>query len=123
MMAEQGYGDFTISGRDALATYGYCSADPSIMFLELDSEPHFCLDTFFVPKSKSNEINIINGIKYAKKEKALLDFIENDYDDSAIEECFQFMSDKDIDDFKKYIKEVGKYEKISSDKRWSDYLL
>lgn len=55
-------------------------------------------------------------------EKALLDLIHSDYDDSAVLKCFDSMTDDEINSFKKYLKEVNEYEKISSDKRWSKYL-
>lgn len=98
---------FVISGRNAVSYYGLCSFDLNVEFLESDKLANLNLDLdhiIYVPQSPPNEvITAKNGVKYASLNKAIVDYLREPYDDSAIEEIFNSMTQEEYDSFKDYL--------------------
>ncbi|MCG0999930.1 hypothetical protein LHT10_02030 [Lactococcus lactis] len=98
---------FVISGRNAIAYYNLCSFDPNVECLEYNKLADSNLDLdhiIYVQESVTNDIIIAkNGVRYASLNKAIVDYFNNAYDDSAIDEIFDSMSDEQFKSFKQYL--------------------
>lgn len=101
--------DYVISGRNAVSYYGLCSFDSNVECLECNEianrnlNPYFN-NLIFVNESEPEDIVLGNsGVHYASLNKALVDYFDNAYDDSAIDEIFDSMSDEQVKSFKQYL--------------------
>ncbi|MDG4989855.1 hypothetical protein LMK04_08050 [Lactococcus petauri] len=98
---------FVISGRNAIAHYNLCSFDPNVEFLEYDklADSDLNLDhIIYVQESVTNDIIMAkNGVRYTSLNKAIVDYFNNAYDDSAIDEIFDSMSDEQFKSFEQYL--------------------
>ncbi|MDT2862673.1 hypothetical protein [Lactococcus lactis] len=100
---------YIISGRNAVSHYGLCSFDSNVECLECDEianrnlNPYFN-NLIFVNESEPEDIVLgDSGVRYASLNKAIVDYFDNAYDDSAIDEIFDSMSDEQFKSFKKYL--------------------
>lgn len=109
----------TLGGRDALSKYGYCSSDNSMTFLEFENIEEEMIRGFCLLRS-DGDFNIVRGVKCSTMQKALIDLMRFDYDDSAINESLDFMTTDEINSVKEYALRTGNSE-ILKDKRWSEY--
>lgn len=58
----------------------------------------------YVQESVTNDIIIAkNGVRYTSLNKAIVDYFNNAYDDSAIDEIFDSMSDEQFKSFEQYL--------------------
>ena len=101
--------NYVISGRNAISYYGLCSFDNNVECLECDEianrnlNPYFN-NLIFVNESRPEDIVLGDyGVRYAYLNKAIVDYFDNAYDDSAIDEIFDSMSDEQFKSFKKYL--------------------
>lgn len=105
---------FKFSGRDALNLYGLCSSDSSVVFIEGSHPAEY---QSIIVTSQSEEENIIEGVPCASINKSLLDFMHYPYDDSAILETLEYMSEQELNDFKTY----ANGNNVLRDKRWYEF--
>ena len=108
-----------LGGRDALSVYGYCSSDNYMTFLEFEDVKEELLRGFCLVKGDGS-YNIVDGVKCSPIPKAMIDLMKFDYDDSAINESLDYMTDEEIESIKEYAKKTNN-SKILKDKRWSEY--
>jgi hypothetical protein len=98
---------FVISGRNAIAYYNLCSFDSNVEFLEYNklADSDLNLDhIIYVQESGTNDIIMAkNGVRYTSLNKAIVDYFNNAYDDSAIDEIFDSLSDEQFKSFKQYL--------------------
>lgn len=100
---------YIISGRNAVSYYGLCSFDSNVECLECDEIANRNLNPYFnnlIFVSESEPENIVlgdSGVRYASLNKAIVDYFDNAYDDSAIDEIFDSMSDEQFKSFKQYL--------------------
>lgn len=101
--------DYVISGRNAVSYYGLCSFDSNVECLECNEianrnlNPYFN-NLIFVNESRPEDIVLgTSGVRYASLNKALVDYFDNAYDDSAIDEIFNSISDEQFKSFKQYL--------------------
>ncbi|PFG84666.1 hypothetical protein BW152_03655 [Lactococcus lactis] len=101
--------DYVISGRNAVSYYGLCSFDSNVECLGCNEianrnlNPYFN-NLIFVNESEPEDIVLGNSsVRYASLNKALVDYFDNAYDDSAIDEIFDSMSDEQVKSFKQYL--------------------
>jgi hypothetical protein len=104
---------FVISGRNAVAHYGLCSFDSNVESLESNKLYDMKLDLdhiIFVPETedKSEIMTSHSGVRYAPLNKALVDTLENLYDDSILEDIFDTMSNEQLQSFLRYLEKRGK---------------
>jgi hypothetical protein len=99
---------FVISGRNALAYYNLCSLDPKVEYIEFGvlSKKKLNLDhIIYVDDSEPTEVVAgKDGVRYAPLNKALADYLTEPYDDSAVEDIFNLISDKQLESFKQFLK-------------------
>lgn len=101
--------DYVTSGRNAVSYYGLCSFDSNVECLECNEianrnlNPYFN-NLIFVNESRPEDVVLgTSGVRYASLNKALVDYFDNAYDDSAIDEIFDSMSDEQFKSFKQYL--------------------
>ncbi|WP_270244433.1 hypothetical protein [Lactococcus lactis] len=100
---------YIISGRNAVSYYGLCSFDSNVECLECNEIAnrnlnHYFNNLIFVNESRPEDIVLgDSGVCFASLNKAIVDYFNNAYDDSAIDEIFDSMSDEQIKSFKQYL--------------------
>lgn len=105
----------TLAGRDALAAYGLMSTDDTLTWIESDY-PHGKYGAIYFVK-RSETPNIIEGKKFSPISKAIVDYMEYPYDDSALLEAFELLTLKERRQLNQYIINNNKFY-LCKDKRW-----
>ena len=88
-------------------------------FLEFEDVKEELLRGFCLIKGNGS-YNIVYGVKCSPMPKAMIDLMKFDYDDSAINESLDCMTDEEIESIKEYAEKTNN-SKILKDKRWSEY--
>ena len=91
----------TLAGRDALAAHGLMSIDDTFTWIEADYPHGVCGAMVFVDKSPKPDI--IDGKKFSPVSKAIVDYMEFPYDDSALLEAFELLTQKEKNNLDEYI--------------------
>lgn len=108
----------TLAGRDALAVHGLMSIDDTFTWIESDYPLGRCGAIVFVDKSPKPDV--IDGKKYSPISKALVDYMEFPYDDSALTEALSALRPEEKQNLDKYIVEHNKLY-LCKDERWNSY--
>lgn len=108
----------TLAGRDALAAHGIMSLDDTFTWIEADYPHGVCSAMVFVDKSPKPDIK--DGKKYSPISKAMVDYMEFPYDDSALLEALELLTPEEKKNLDEYIVANGKQD-FCRDERWREF--